>query len=170
MLACMDEEAERRTRDRRVRRGSGAARASAVAQGRDVGQHAAVDELRDDCDGDALLVRVDARRPDVPHGQRLVLRARALAHDRRAAAERPEGSYTAELLDAGVGACARKVGEEAVEVTVAALDESDERVVEEARRPRLPPVRPPRGPGTSTSPGRGCASDEARSGVDQPKL
>jgi len=38
----------------------------------------------------------------------------------------------AELLEAGVGACARKVGEEAVELSVAALDESDERVVEEA--------------------------------------
>ena len=48
------------------------------------------------------------------------------------AAERPEGSYTSSLLDAGVGAVARKVGEEAVELTVAALDESDERVVEEA--------------------------------------
>jgi len=48
------------------------------------------------------------------------------------AAERPAGSYTTELLNAGLGACARKVGEEAVEVTVAALDESDERVVEEA--------------------------------------
>ncbi len=48
------------------------------------------------------------------------------------AAERPAGSYTVELLDAGIGACARKVGEEAVEVAVAALDESDERVVEEA--------------------------------------
>jgi phosphoribosyl-ATP pyrophosphohydrolase len=48
------------------------------------------------------------------------------------AATRPEGSYTAELLNAGVGASARKVGEEAVELSVAALDESDERVVEEA--------------------------------------
>jgi len=48
------------------------------------------------------------------------------------AAERPSGSYTAELLEAGTGACARKVGEEAVELAVAALDEGDERVIEEA--------------------------------------
>ncbi len=48
------------------------------------------------------------------------------------ALDRPEGSYTAELLNEGIGACARKVGEEGVEVTVAALDESDERVLEEA--------------------------------------
>jgi phosphoribosyl-ATP pyrophosphohydrolase/phosphoribosyl-AMP cyclohydrolase len=45
---------------------------------------------------------------------------------------RPEGSYTSELLEAGLGACARKVGEEAVELSVAALDESDNRIVEEA--------------------------------------
>jgi phosphoribosyl-ATP pyrophosphohydrolase len=48
------------------------------------------------------------------------------------ARERPAGSYTVELLEEGVGACARKVGEEAVEVAVAALEETDERVVEEA--------------------------------------
>jgi phosphoribosyl-ATP pyrophosphohydrolase/phosphoribosyl-AMP cyclohydrolase len=48
------------------------------------------------------------------------------------ALERPAGSYTTELLEGGIGAIARKVGEEAVEVTVSALDESDERVVEEA--------------------------------------
>ena len=49
-----------------------------------------------------------------------------------ARANRPRGSYTSDLLDAGVGACARKVGEEAVEVAVSALDESDDRVLEEA--------------------------------------
>ena len=48
------------------------------------------------------------------------------------ALRRPAGSYTAELLDAGTGACARKVGEEAVELAVAALDEEDGRVIEEA--------------------------------------
>jgi phosphoribosyl-ATP pyrophosphohydrolase len=35
------------------------------------------------------------------------------------------------LLDEGVAACARKVGEEGVEAAVAALGESDERLVEE---------------------------------------
>ncbi len=54
-----------------------------------------------------------------------------VAHRRERAKERPAGSYTTSLLDEGVAACARKVGEEAVEVTVAALSESDERVVSE---------------------------------------
>ena len=46
-------------------------------------------------------------------------------------AERPPGSYTVRLLEAGVPVIARKVGEEAVEVMVAALAETPERLVEE---------------------------------------
>lgn len=40
-------------------------------------------------------------------------------------------SYTARLIAAGTGKIAQKVGEEAVEVVVAALEESDERLVSE---------------------------------------
>ena len=40
-------------------------------------------------------------------------------------------SYTARLLAEGTGKIAQKVGEEAVEVVVAALQESDERLVSE---------------------------------------
>jgi phosphoribosyl-ATP pyrophosphohydrolase/phosphoribosyl-AMP cyclohydrolase len=47
------------------------------------------------------------------------------------AATRPEGSYVASLLDGGPAAAARKVGEEGVEAALAAVTESDERLVEE---------------------------------------
>lgn len=40
-------------------------------------------------------------------------------------------SYTASLFAAGVGKIAQKVGEEGVEVVVASLNESDERLVSE---------------------------------------
>ena len=40
-------------------------------------------------------------------------------------------SYTARLIAAGTATIAQKVGEEAVEVVVAALEESDERLVSE---------------------------------------
>jgi phosphoribosyl-ATP pyrophosphohydrolase len=43
----------------------------------------------------------------------------------------PPGSYTAALFEAGIPRIARKVGEEGVETTVAALSESDERVISE---------------------------------------
>jgi phosphoribosyl-ATP pyrophosphohydrolase len=50
----------------------------------------------------------------------------------RRAAERPEGSYTAQLLERGVPKISQKVGEEAVEVVVAANAEEPERLASEA--------------------------------------
>ena len=46
-------------------------------------------------------------------------------------AERPDGSYVVSLLDGGPAAAARKVGEEGVEAALAAVSESDERLLEE---------------------------------------
>jgi phosphoribosyl-ATP pyrophosphohydrolase/phosphoribosyl-AMP cyclohydrolase len=44
----------------------------------------------------------------------------------------PEDSYTARLLKEGPVGAARKVAEEGVEVTIAAISESDERLADEA--------------------------------------
>jgi phosphoribosyl-ATP pyrophosphohydrolase len=41
-------------------------------------------------------------------------------------------SYTKSLLDKGVAACAKKLGEEAAETVIAAVSESDERLTGEA--------------------------------------
>ncbi len=43
----------------------------------------------------------------------------------------PPGSYTAKLFEAGLPRIAQKVGEEGVETVVAALSQSDDRVVAE---------------------------------------
>ena len=62
-----------------------------------------------------------------------MLRAVAVADDQlNAQPSGPRARTRRSCSNAGVGAVARKVGEEAVELTVAALDESDERVIEEA--------------------------------------
>ena len=45
--------------------------------------------------------------------------------------DRPEGSYTVELLAAGDSVILKKLGEEVVEVIVAASVESDDRVIYE---------------------------------------
>jgi phosphoribosyl-ATP pyrophosphohydrolase/phosphoribosyl-AMP cyclohydrolase len=100
--------------------------------------------LRLDCDGDALLALVEPAGPACHTGARtcfhngeldppapheaLPALERTLA-DR--AAQRPEGSYTVELLDdpPRIGA---KVQEEAEEVARAAREEPDDRVDEEA--------------------------------------
>jgi phosphoribosyl-AMP cyclohydrolase / phosphoribosyl-ATP pyrophosphohydrolase len=116
-------------------------------------------QLRYDCDGDALVAMVDPAGPACHTGQRSCFYREVLGsasprkdappapgepfpvtHEalpalertiRSRAIERPEGSYTVELLDdrALIGA---KVEEEAEEVARAAREESEERVAEEA--------------------------------------
>jgi len=44
----------------------------------------------------------------------------------------PDASYTAKLLADGAGKCAKKFGEEAVELALAAVSETPERVASEA--------------------------------------
>ena len=110
-------------------------------------------EVKLDCDGDALLYSVEPRGPachtghkscfftilagervgvapagdrEVPFGTMVEL-AGTIAQRH---IEMPEGSYTASLIQGGKERLAQKVGEEAVEVVVAAL--SDERLSEEA--------------------------------------
>lgn len=104
-------------------------------------------QLRYDCDGDALLALVEPTGPACHTGERSCFyrelgegERAPLAHEalpalertlRSRAAERPEGSYTAKLLD-DPKLLGEKVEEEAEEVVRAAREESDERVAEEA--------------------------------------
>lgn len=105
-------------------------------------------EVRLDCDGDALLYRVEPRGPACHTGERSCFftmlageedgeatdLGRTLTRLAGTIAERhhkmPEGSYTAKLLERGTGYISQKVGEEAVEVVVAALE--GERLAEES--------------------------------------
>ena len=132
MLGWMNEEAERRTREDGEVWFWSRSRERLWRKGETSGNTLAVEEIRDDCDGDALLVRALPAGPTCHTGAVSCFAPALWRTIAQRAAERPAGSYTAELLNAGVGACARKVGEEAVEVTVAALDEPDDRLVEEA--------------------------------------
>jgi phosphoribosyl-ATP pyrophosphohydrolase/phosphoribosyl-AMP cyclohydrolase len=95
-------------------------------------------EIRQDCDGDALLVLAEPEGPTCHTGQPScfyrALDGEALAERRPAGliltqledvirrrdAERPEGSYTTKLLIGGVDRIAKKIGEEAAEVIIAA--------------------------------------------------
>jgi len=105
-------------------------------------------QLRYDCDGDAVVALVEPSGPACHTGNRSCFyrdlqsdeTPAAAVHETLAtlertlgsrAAERPEGSYTAKLLDDPV-LIGEKVEEEAEEVVRAAREESDERVAEEA--------------------------------------
>jgi phosphoribosyl-ATP pyrophosphohydrolase/phosphoribosyl-AMP cyclohydrolase len=132
MLAWMNDEAERLTRETNEAWFWSRSRERLWRKGETSGNTLAVDELRDDCDGDAILLRVTPAGPACHTGSTTCFAPELWRTVSERALERPDGSYTASLLEAGIGACARKVGEEAVELSVAALDETDERVVEEA--------------------------------------
>ena len=132
MLAWMDAEAERRTRESGEAWFWSRSRGEYWHKGATSGNTMAVEELRDDCDGDAILVRVRPAGPACHTGSLSCFAPPLWRTISERAATRPEGSYTTKLLDEGVGACAQKVGEEAVELVRAALSQSDARVVEEA--------------------------------------
>jgi phosphoribosyl-ATP pyrophosphohydrolase/phosphoribosyl-AMP cyclohydrolase len=132
MLAWMDDEAERRTRETGEAWFWSRSRQRLWQKGETSGNTLAVEEVRDDCDGDALLVRVRPNGPACHTGSTSCFAPALWRTIAERARDRPAGSYTAALLDEGTPACARKVGEEAVELVTAALAESDERVVEEA--------------------------------------
>jgi phosphoribosyl-ATP pyrophosphohydrolase/phosphoribosyl-AMP cyclohydrolase len=131
MLAWMDGEAERLTRKTGEAWFWSRSRQRLWKKGETSGNTLAVEELRDDCDGDALLVRVRPNGPACHTGATSCFAPWLWRTVAERAKDRPPESYVAGLLDEGVAACARKVGEEGVEVAVAALDESDERMIEE---------------------------------------
>ena len=126
-------------------------RAELWRKGATSGNTQRVVEVRLDCDGDALLYRVLPSGPACHTGEETCffttvegggieagdgeVRLGAMVDELAATIsarhrEMPEGSYTARLLEEGRERVAQKVGEEAVEVVVAAL--ADERLAEEA--------------------------------------
>jgi len=97
-----------------------------------------------DCDNDCLLVLAqpqgptchretdtcfDNRRPVRPQLAFIAALERVVA---QRAAERPEGSYTTGLFEAGVKRIAQKVGEEGVETALAAVAGDREELADEA--------------------------------------
>jgi len=102
-----------------------------------------VASMKADCDGDALLVHVHPTGPvchtgvhtcfgeeDADEASSVFGRLENTIRDRRQ--HRPEGSYTAKLFQQGTGRIAQKVGEEAIETVVAALQQDREALKEES--------------------------------------
>lgn len=99
-------------------------------------------EVRQDCDGDALLVLVEPAGPTCHTGATScfyaptdatrvttlappsAILARLTDVIARRAVEQPEGSYTVKLLNGGVDRIGKKIGEEATEVVIAAKNGS----------------------------------------------
>ena len=131
MLAWMDEEALRRTRETGEAWFWSRSREQLWHKGEISGNTLAVVELRDDCDGDAILLRVRPAGPVCHTGSLSCFAPWLWRRVVERVKERPEGSYVAGLVEQGPAAAARKVGEEGVEAALAGATESDERLVEE---------------------------------------
>jgi phosphoribosyl-AMP cyclohydrolase / phosphoribosyl-ATP pyrophosphohydrolase len=143
-VAYMNAEALRRTRETGEMHFFSRSRNELWHKGATSGNTQSLKAIRYDCDGDALLALVEPAGPACHTGERTCFHHGELEPEaphevlptleRTIAARartRPDGSYTAKLLDDPALARA-KVEEEAEEVARAAGEESDERLAEEA--------------------------------------
>ncbi len=110
-------------------------------KGETSGHVLAVKSIHADCDRDALLVRAEPHGPTCHLGTQSCFGELAKptlgflgeldALIARRAIERPPGSYTTSLFDAGIRRIAQKVGEEGVEAALAAVAQDDTALLNE---------------------------------------
>ena len=111
-------------------------------KGEESGNFMDVVEILEDCDADTLLVRVNPLGPACHTGMRtcfgetvrdnlsFLQKLQALLQTRKE--ELPENSYTAKLFREGPRKIAKKLGEEAAELVIEAMDSNDECLLNEA--------------------------------------
>ena len=109
-------------------------------KGETSGHHLRVVEMYPDCDMDTLLIKVHPIGPtchrgttacfDTPAADGFIRSLSALIQQRHA--EMPEDSYTTRLFIKGVKKIAQKVGEEAIEAGIEAVDGNRDRFTYEA--------------------------------------
>lgn len=139
MLGYMDRAAARTTLDTRRVTFFSRSRQRLWTKGEESGHVLAVVSIEADCDRDTLLVLAHPAGPTchlgtpscfpaAPGDGLAALDARIAARER----ERPAGSYTTTLFDAGVRRIAQKVGEEGVETALAAMAQDDDSLLDEA--------------------------------------
>jgi phosphoribosyl-ATP pyrophosphohydrolase/phosphoribosyl-AMP cyclohydrolase len=115
-------------------------------KGETSGHFLEVRSISADCDQDALLILAQPTGPachlgtatcwgkDAPQSlaQNFAFLAKLEQIVAQRIAVRPEGSYTVKLLDAGLTRIAQKVGEEGLELALAAVAQTDREIVGEA--------------------------------------
>jgi phosphoribosyl-AMP cyclohydrolase / phosphoribosyl-ATP pyrophosphohydrolase len=137
MVAYMDRETFARTIESGEAHFWSRSRQTLWRKGQTSGNVLHVESIQADCDADALLLSVHPTGPACHTGQRSCFAQPATALDqldtvlKDREAQRPAGSYTAELFDAGRTAILRKVGEESIEALLAGAQEGDEALTNE---------------------------------------
>lgn len=140
MVAYMNEEAY----DKTVATGKATfysrSRGALWTKGETSGNFIEVVKMYPDCDNDTLLLMGKPCGPachrgttacfDTPDNEGFVRKLQAVILQRHK--DMPEGSYTTHLFNKGVNKIAQKVGEEAVETVIEAVDNNKERYLYEA--------------------------------------
>lgn len=145
MLAYMNREALRITLAEKRATFFSRSRNKLWTKGESSGHWLHVVDVAADCDQDTLLVLANPAGPTCHTGTRscfgddvkaeaadlsFLVRLESVIAQR--IADRPEGSYTARLWAEGLTRIAQKVGEEGVEVALAAVTQEDERLIGES--------------------------------------
>jgi phosphoribosyl-ATP pyrophosphohydrolase/phosphoribosyl-AMP cyclohydrolase len=146
MMAWMNAEAWQKTLDTRDAYFWSRERKTLWRKGETSGNTMRVTEVRLDCDADAVLLKVIPAGPACHTSERscffnhitgeeknypggFLRHLETVIADRKA--NPSEGSYTSALFSEGINKISQKVGEESTETIVAALGQSDDRVVSE---------------------------------------
>jgi phosphoribosyl-AMP cyclohydrolase / phosphoribosyl-ATP pyrophosphohydrolase len=145
MVGYMNREALRETLSRRHVVFFSRSKQRLWEKGETSGHFLELDQVRTDCDRDALLVTARPLGPVCHEGtatcfgnesltgaERLAFLANLEGVIEKRIAESPQGSYTARLFAQGPKRIAQKVGEEGLEVALAAAVETDDKVLAES--------------------------------------
>ena len=140
MLGYMNREAFERTQAEGRVTFYSRTRQALWTKGETSGNYLLVKDMYVDCDGDTLLIKATPIGPtchrgttscfDTPESEGFVRHLQSVVQQRHR--EMPEGSYTTKLFIKGVKKIAQKVGEEAVESVVEAVDGNRDRFIYEA--------------------------------------
>ena len=140
MLGYMNREAFERTKTEGRVTFFSRSRQTLWTKGETSGHYLLVKDMYADCDGDTLLIKATPIGPtchrgttscfDTPASEGFIRHLQSVVQQRHR--DMPEDSYTTKLFIKGVKKIAQKVGEEAVESVVEAVDGNRDRFIYEA--------------------------------------
>lgn len=140
MVAYMNEEAFEKSVTTGKATFFSRSRGTLWTKGETSGNYIEIVAMYPDCDKDTLLLMGKPYGPachrntvscfDTPNNEGFIRKLQAVIQQRNK--DMPEGSYTTHLFNKGVNKIAQKVGEEAVETVIEAIDNNKERYLYEA--------------------------------------
>ena len=141
MLGFMNEEALKLTEETGLVSFYSRSKKRLWTKGEESGNHLQLRQILVDCDNDSLLIKAEPTGPvchtgadtcwsEKNHKEDFLNYLEHIIELRRNGAD--ENSYVRKLFSKGINKIAQKVGEEAVETVIAALAQSEERVIEES--------------------------------------